>query len=113
MAIGVSAVIVLGALGVRSWIVELPIAGPTTEVIRSEPLPLVRGSEMRLARARELNARGLPHDALRLLGQVDVADPMRDEADRLRADIQRALLGAAPQDSTATSTVVEPRVDTR
>jgi hypothetical protein len=111
-AIAVSGVIVLGALGVRSWIVELPVAGRTSEATVGEPLPLVRGSEMRLARARELNSRGLPHDALRLLAQVDVADPMRDEADRLTADIQRGLLGTAPQDSTAPSAFVETPAET-
>jgi tetratricopeptide (TPR) repeat protein len=112
-AIGVSGVIVLGALGVRSWIVELPVAGRTSEVVGGEPLPLVRGSEMRLARARELNARGLPHDALRLLAQVDVADPLRDEADRLTADIQRGLLATASQDTTAASATSRTPVDKR
>ena len=110
-AIAVSAVIILGALGVRSWIVELPVAGRTSDVIAGEPLPLVRGSEMRLARARELNARGLRHDALRLLATVDVADPLRDEASRLTADIQRGLLGMAPQDSTAASASAETPAD--
>jgi len=110
-AIAASAVIILGALAVRSWLVELPVAGRVSEVKAGEPLPLVRGSEMRLARARELNARGLPHDALRLLAQVDVADPLRDEANRLTADIQRGLLGMAPQDSTAASAFVATPAD--
>jgi len=35
------------------------------------------------------------HDALRLLDRIDTADPVRAEADRLRADVQRDLLAAA------------------
>ncbi|HKE88257.1 MAG TPA: hypothetical protein VKB50_31085 [Vicinamibacterales bacterium] len=97
----VSAVIVFGALAVRSWIVELPVSGPPTERAVGDRLPVVRGSDMRLARARDLYLRGLPHDALRVLGDVDIADPLRGEADRLTADIQRGLLGIAPRESTA------------
>jgi hypothetical protein len=104
-AIAASGIIILGALGIRSWLVELPVTDRASDVTAGEPLPVVRGSEMRLARARELHARGLPHDALRLLAQVDIADPLRDEADRLTADIQRGLLGMAPQNSTAASAV--------
>jgi tetratricopeptide (TPR) repeat protein len=95
-AVVASGVIVLGALAVRSWIVELPVDGPSVEPA-GEPLPVVRGAEMRIAHARELYARGLPHDALRTLSEVDIADPLRGDADRLTADIQRGLLGLAPQ----------------
>ena len=97
----VSGVIVFGALAVRSWIVELPVSGPSTERAVGDPLPVVRGSDMRLARARDLYSRGLPHDALRVLGEVDIADPLRGEADRLTADIQRGLLGIVLRESTA------------
>jgi hypothetical protein len=100
-AVVVSGLIVLGALAVRSWIVELPVVGPSVEAVVREPLPVVRGAEMRMARARELYSRGLPHDALRVLSEVDVADPLRGDADRLTADIQRGLLGIAPQEPTA------------
>jgi hypothetical protein len=99
----VSGVIVFGALAVRSWIVELPVSGPSSETAIGDPLPVARGSDMRLARARDLYSRGLAHDALRLLGEVDIADPLRGEADRLTADIQRGLLGIAPQESTASA----------
>jgi hypothetical protein len=56
---------------------------------------------MRIAQARELYSRGLSHDALRVLGEVDIADPLRADADRLTADIQRGLLGIAPLDPIA------------
>jgi tetratricopeptide (TPR) repeat protein len=99
----VSAVIVFGALAVRSWIVELPVAGPSAGTTIGDPLPVIRGSEIRLARARDLYAQGLPHDALRVLSEVDVGDPLRGEADRLTADLQRRLLGIAPQEPAATA----------
>jgi tetratricopeptide (TPR) repeat protein len=108
-AIAVSGLIVVAALAVRSWIVELPVAGPASEPVIGEPLPAVRGSDMRLARARELYSRGQSRDALRVLGEVDIADPLRGDADRLTADIQRGLLGISPQESP----VATARGDTR
>jgi hypothetical protein len=98
----VSVVIVFGALALRSWIVELPVGAPAGVAV-GDPLPMIRGSEMRLTRARELYSQGQAHDALRVLNQVDVGDPLRGEADRLTADIQRRLLGIAPQEPTATA----------
>jgi len=56
------------------------------------PLPLPRSAELALDRARERFATGHPLDALRLLSGIDVADPLRADADRLRAEIQRSLL---------------------
>lgn len=56
------------------------------------PLPVPRYAELALERARERFAAGHPLDALRLLATIDVADPLRSEADRLRAEIQRSLL---------------------
>ena len=100
-AVVVSGLIVFGALAVRSWIVELPVGGPSVEAAAREPLPVVRGAEMRIAHARELYSRGLSHDALRVLGEVDIADPLRTDADRLTADIQRGLLGIAPLEPIA------------
>jgi hypothetical protein len=97
----VSAIIVFSALAVRSWIVELPIAAPAPEATLGETLPIVRGSEMRLARARDLYTKGRTHDALRILADVDVADPLRGQADQLTAEIQRGLLGIASQETGA------------
>ena len=55
-------------------------------------LPLPRRGETALARGRALAAGGRLHDALAVLDQVRPTDPQRDEADRLRGDIQRQLL---------------------
>ena len=104
----VSAAIVVGALAVRSWIVDLPVAAPTAVAI-GEPLPVIRGSDLRLARARDLEARGQARAALRMLAEVDMADPLRGEADRLTSDIQRRLLGLA----TAGAAGCRPQPGTR
>ncbi len=70
-----------------------PAAAPERTAV--EPLPVVRSSEIVLDRARSLYLDGHLRDALRALERIDVADPVRPEADRLRADVQRALLAAA------------------
>lgn len=92
-------VVIVAALAVRSWLVELPVAAPSGQPVQAEALPVVRSSETRVTHARDLAAGGHPHDALALLNAIDLADPLRSDADRLTADIQRGLLagaGAAP-----------------
>jgi hypothetical protein len=54
-----------------------------------------------MSRARELVTSGRSHEALQLLSEIDIADPLRAEADRLVADIQRGLLGAGAAPSAA------------
>ena len=51
-----------------------------------------RAAEIDLDRARVLLQQGYPRDALRLLERIGPGDPLRAEAARLRADIQRELL---------------------
>jgi hypothetical protein len=60
--------------------------------VSTEPLPVPGGSVMRIQRARSLFERGRLHESLGELGGVPVGDRLRDEADRLAAAIQRALL---------------------
>jgi hypothetical protein len=84
-------------LSLVSWFTDpgsAPAATPERTVV--EPLPVVRTSEIALARARSLYADGHLRDALRTLERIDVADPMRPEADRLRGEVQRALLATMP-----------------
>ena len=96
-AVGVAAVMLLGGLPIGSWLYDLqggspePAARPPV----AEPLPVVRASEAVIGRARALHAGGHLRDALRALDRIDIADPFRPEADRLRADIQRDLLSTA------------------
>ena len=99
----VAASILFAAQPIASWLGERPIAEPPTEVRAAEPLPVVRVSELRMARAMELHQSGRLRDALRLLEEVGMADPLRPQADRLAAAVQHDLLmlaaDAAPQPS--------------
>jgi hypothetical protein len=96
-ALVVAVAMLLGGLPIGTWLSELQVAppAPATQTASDEPLPVVRAAETLVTRARELYAGGHLRDALRLLDRVDMADPLRAEADRLRADVQRDLLAAA------------------
>jgi hypothetical protein len=94
VSVAVAAGILLASLPVASWLAQLPITPPATQAGPvAEQLPIVTASDMRIARARALFDRGSLTDALRTLDEVDVGDLRRPDADRLKADIQRALLG--------------------
>jgi hypothetical protein len=84
-----------GAAPGLAWLADVPAAAPSTTQAAPAPLPLVRTADMSLDRARELYAGGHLRDALRLLDRIGIGDPLRPEADRLRADVQRNLLAAA------------------
>jgi hypothetical protein len=68
-----------------------PQAAPSPSAAE-RPLPIPRRAESAIARARALAAGGRLHDSLQTLDLVRPTDPLRPEADRLRADIQRQLL---------------------
>ena len=57
-----------------------------------EPLSVPRSSETALDRAQALFASGRLYDALRAVDLVKPTDPLRGEADKLKAAIQRELL---------------------
>jgi len=96
------AAILMVAQPVASWLIDLPETAPlVAEPDRVESLPIVRGAEMRLARARQLYADGRLRDALRLLDEIGIADPLRGDADRLKADVQRDLLNTVAFPSSA------------
>lgn len=74
-----------------------PASSPTVAPVPQDlTLPLPRRGEMALARGRALVAGGRLHEALAALGQVRATDPQKEEADRLRAEIQRQLLALTP-----------------
>lgn len=58
--------------------------------------PVPRRAESALARARSLVSGGKLRDALPLLESVRATDPERQDADRLRAEIQRQLIAIGP-----------------
>lgn len=91
----IAAAILLAAQPIASWLGERPIEAPATGAPPADPLPIVRASEMRIAQARALHAEGRHHEALAALDAIDVADPHRGTADRLRAEIQGVLLAEA------------------
>lgn len=97
VALFVAAGMLLGGLPIGGWLSDFQDAtsAPAAQAPVAEPLPVVRASETVLARARTLYAGGHLRDALRSLDRIDIADPFRAEAERLRADIQRDLLAAA------------------
>lgn len=69
-----------------------------------DPLPMVRVSDTTLDRAAFLYGNGELRAALAVLAEIDGADPLRADADRLRAAVQQALLAeaAAPSGPGAT-----------
>jgi hypothetical protein len=79
----------------KEWI---PVLNSSTEdgrtPIRTAPEPLVvpHSSEAALDRARTLSASGRLYDAMRAVDLVRPTDPLRGEADKLKAEIQRQLL---------------------
>jgi hypothetical protein len=93
--------VLVATLSLVSWFTDA-VASPDVARERAavEPLPVVRTSELAVARARSLYADGRLRDALRALERIDVADPMRPEADRLRAEVQSALLAAVAPPAT-------------
>lgn len=101
-AVAVVSALALGAAPVVSWVVSSPpageaVAGGSVTASTPAPLPVVRTGERAYARARDLYTSGRLADALRSLDRIDVGDPVRREADRLRGDIQRDLLAAVRQ----------------
>jgi hypothetical protein len=99
----------LGVLIVAAWGVALPepntwfgLSAPASNAATipwtPEPLPLPQASESQLARARALMTTGRLRDALVILERVPVGDPLRFEADRLRADLQQQLLSLATEE---------------
>ena len=64
-------------------------------VLPQAPLPVPSASEVSLARARSWSGIGRLRDALTALDAIRPGDPLRPQADELRAAIQRQLLAAA------------------
>ena len=99
-SLAVVVVVVLAALATASWLRELPVEIPSGVSGPPDALPLVRATELRLARARVLYADGRLREALETLEAVGVGDGSRAEADRLRAEVQRALLAGLADGGT-------------
>jgi hypothetical protein len=83
------------ALTRPDWLPLGPVAVQPRQAAPEEPLPVPAPSEAWIARARALYDDGRLPDALNVLESVGESDPLRREADELRAVIQRRLLEAA------------------
>jgi tetratricopeptide (TPR) repeat protein len=81
----------------RSLLAVEPAPAPSVPVAATVDahLPIPLRGETALARARALNAGGHLRDALAELDRVRPTDAQRADADRLRGDIQRQLIGLA------------------
>ena len=97
VAIGVGATMLVSGLPLGTWLSEWSMvdARPTARPASLEPLPIVRRADMILDGARALQSEGRLRDALLALDAIDFADPVRPEADRLRADLQQEIFAAA------------------
>ena len=93
---------VLAAAGLTSVAAWLMVGGaaaaPSVAVPVGDPLPLAGVGAGALDRAVARYAEGDFDAALAALDDIDAADPLRGEADRLRAAVQRALLGVETTD---------------
>jgi tetratricopeptide (TPR) repeat protein len=90
----------LAAAGVAAWIALhrpgwLPVGSTAIApqaVEAAEPLPVPAAAEISLARARRLYDEGRLRDALSALQRIGQGDPLKAEADELKAAIQSTLL---------------------
>ena len=71
-------------------------AGRAPLRVLPDPLIVPRSAETAIERAEALYASGHVYDALRAVELVRTTDPLRPEADRLKAVIQRELLAHQP-----------------
>ena len=101
------------ALTRPDWLPLAPAAVAPRTAVAEEPLPIPSPSEAWVARARGLYEDGRLRDALGALDAVGESDPMRREADELRAAIQRKLLEAARLPPRAARRASRPRRDRR
>jgi len=71
---------------------DAPLQADGVQMAPAEPLPVVRGAELDVERARTLFAGGHLRDALATLDAADQREPMRADVRALRADIQQRIL---------------------
>jgi len=98
LAVGASVYLAVASRSTWRRLIELPdpvAAGTTTPPLADTPLPLPRRGAIAVDRARHLMIGGRLRDALATLDQVRPTDPEKADADELRAEIQKQLLGLA------------------
>jgi tetratricopeptide (TPR) repeat protein len=81
---------------------------PFTATVTPAPLPVPLPAETYLREGRALFASGKLRDALRAVERVPVGDSLRQDADRLRGEIQRELLAVASAEGSAPAPLTSP-----
>jgi tetratricopeptide (TPR) repeat protein len=97
LAIGLAAgvlVMIARSSGVWPWSLSQAIVGQGARALQ-DPLPVPSASDVSLARARAWSGNGRLRDALAALDAIRPGDPLRPQADDLRARIQQQLLDSA------------------
>ncbi|MBM3779849.1 MAG: hypothetical protein FJW23_16695 [Acidimicrobiia bacterium] len=94
--------LVLNGVSLDTWFAD-GSSWQTAISMRDEPLPVLTAADLALSEARNLYLRGQLHEAMQQLETIGLADPARDSADALRADIQRQLLDRALQATSGPS----------
>jgi tetratricopeptide (TPR) repeat protein len=103
LAAGVLAMIARSS-GAWPWSLYLSPPAPGARAARvPDPLPVPSASEASLARARAWSGSGRLRDALIALEAIRPGDPLRAQADDLRARIQQQLLDSAHATQAAPS----------
>ncbi len=99
LAVGLAAgvlVMIARSTGAWPWRPYLsPASGASAGRVTPDPLPVPSASEVSLARARAWSGSGRLRDALTALEAIRPGDPLRAQADDLRARIQQQLLDSA------------------
>lgn len=111
--IALSAFIALGGSveQLTTWMVW-PKAPAAIGVIPSRPEPPLRvpaANEVHLSRAQHLFSAGRLRDALLALDRIPVGDELRQDGERLRAQIQRELLATTTLDPVSAPAAALPR----
>lgn len=105
LATGVLAMIARSS-GAWPWNLSLSLPQPNAAAATNavEPLPVPSASEVSLARARAWSGSGRLRDALAALETIRPGDPLRAQADDLRARLQQQLLDSAHANQAPPST---------
>ncbi len=101
VAVAVGAVLV--GIVVAQWTGGPPPVPDTAGALVAEPLPMVTGAELDIARARALFAGGHLRDALAALDAASRREPLRGDVVALRTEIQQRIL--EPRARAAATTV--------
>jgi hypothetical protein len=96
-------------LNLASFWPAAPVADrPFTATVTPAPLPVPLPAETYLRESRALFAGGKLRDALRSVDRVPIGDSLRQDADRLRGEIQRELLAVASAEGSSPAILTSP-----